>query len=629
LYAQRDGLGDDDRAMAIAQAHQVDRLLAWIKDVLGAVPTETAGAVELQQLVECALTFLDLHVSTASALDAAAVLALKNSIGELRALGAFGCSLSAALRFVRERVEGLRVGADRPRPGHLHVSVLSQLAFSHRPSLFGVGLEEGRVFPAPFEDPVLLDAERERISPLLRRSADRIEESVFAVLSRLAAAAASPDTRVCLSYSCRDLREFRHTFPSWLVLQAHRVAAGRAKDSYKELDDALGIPKSCVPESAWQALGDAGWWMSGVVRAGEPGREAVLRRYSPLADAAHAAEERASDRFTEYDGHVPDAGSALDPCGLASAVSPTQLEAAAACPFRHFIERGLGVRALEEGERDSDMWLDPATRGLALHDLYAKLLRKCRSESRQPTMAEDGPWFRAEARAALDALRVELPPPSDEVYAREVRDFLADVELFVEEEAASSGARTPVGLEVSFGKDDGGGEPLAQADPIVIDLGRGLKFRLAGKIDRIDQVGPESFEIVDYKTGGYFEDRWKGTFSGGRMLQHALYGLAAIELLRRTHRRPRIVGGTYYFSARKGGKERRTIPTPTKADLTGVLSDLRDVIAQGLFVHATDESNCRFCKLGPACGADAAVKQATAKKDAPELAPFRGLVAHD
>ena len=47
----------------------------------------------------------------------------------------------------------------------------------------------------------------------------------------------------------------------------------------------------------------------------------------------------------------------------------TQLEAAAACPFRHFIERGLGVRALEDSDRDTAVWMDPATRGSMLHDL--------------------------------------------------------------------------------------------------------------------------------------------------------------------------------------------------------------------------------------------------------------------
>src|ERR1019366_9969766 len=118
-------------------------------------------------------------------------------------------------------------------------------------------------------------------------------------------------------------------------------------------------------------------------------------------------------------------------------------------------------------------------------------------------------------------------------------EFLGVLNFICEAECEGDKARTPVGLEVSFGKGgDGSTEPLDQAEPIVIALGNGLRFRLAGRIDRIDQIDPSSFQIVDYKTGGYFEADWKGVFAGGRLLQHSLYGLAAAELLRRQHQRP-------------------------------------------------------------------------------------------
>ena len=440
-YAKRGEVADDERGAVIAKADQTDQLLGWVTEILTSIPDKGAdGFIDFQRLVESALTFVKSHSSTGSALDGAAAAALETSLGDLRALGAFRCSLANGLRFIRERVDGLRVGADRPRPGHLHVSALTQAAFAGRRSLFVVGLEEGRVFPPSFEDPVLLDAEREGISPTLRSSGDRIEEAVFAVLSRLASAGALPGRQICLSYSCRDLREFRHTFPSWLMLQAHRLLAGRASDSYDALERALGIPKSCVPELSSDALGEAGWWLNGVVRAGDAAKGAVLSQYPDLAEGLHAGDERASDRFTEYDGYVPAAGQVLDPCAREGPVSPTQLEGAATCPFKHFIERGLGVRALEDDDRDTDTWLDPATRGSELHDLYALLLRSCREEGRRPRLPQDREWLRDQARTSLDNLRVEMPPPSEEVYEREVMGFLEDIDLFVNEEATSTDA---------------------------------------------------------------------------------------------------------------------------------------------------------------------------------------------
>ena len=44
---------------------------------------------------------------------------------------------------------------------------------------------------------------------------------------------------------------------------------------------------------------------------------------------------------------------------------------------------------------------------------------------------------------------------------------------------------------------------------------------ISGRIDRIDKVGADSFEVLDYKTGGFWRDNWRGTFRGGRRLQHA------------------------------------------------------------------------------------------------------------
>jgi ATP-dependent helicase/nuclease subunit B len=605
-------------------------LRIWIGELLASIPESVAdGPVDLQELVACALNFNNTFAATTSALDGAAVAALRDSISELRALGSFSCSLADGLRFLRERVSGLSVGADRPRPGHLHVSMLSQAGFANRRSLFVVGLEEGRVFPSSFEDPVLLDSEREQIDPNLRRSSDRIEEAVYAVLSRLASAGAAPDVDICLSYSCRDLREYRQTFPSWLMLQAYRAATEDPNKSYNQLTQTLGPPKSCVPESPSSAMDEAGWWLNGLTAAEREGRMAVLRQYPALADGIFAGEQRDLPQFTEYDGFVPAAGMMLDPCTREQAVSATQLEGAAECPFRYFLQRGLGIDAVDDGEREHDAWLDPLTRGSELHDLYALVLRRCRNDGRRPSISNDLEWFLAQGREALDRLRKEMPPPSDEVFDREHSQFLADLKLFVEAECEGDKTRTPIGLEVSFGKGgDGPTESLDQAEPIVIELENGLSFGLRGRIDRIDHIGSSSFQIIDYKTGGYFEPDWKGVFAGGRRLQHALYGLAAAELLRRQHKAPTIVGGDYYFSAAKGCQERVSIAKPSTAAVTAVLSDLRQVIASGSFVHATDESACKWCKLGAACGANP-LERARAKLADPKLEPYLKLVAHE
>jgi ATP-dependent helicase/nuclease subunit B len=279
------------------------------------------------------------------------------------------------------------------------------------------------------------------------------------------------------------------------------------------------------------------------------------------------------------------------------------------------------------------VWLDPLIRGSLLHDLYARFLRRCRDARRRPDLATDGAWFQQEGRAMLEELAREMPPPSVEVGDRESRDLLADLDLFVRAECDGDRSRTPIGLEVAFGKGgDAGTEPLAADEPIVIRAGGGLTFRLAGRIDRVDEVvgagDRVSFEIVDYKTGTYYEPAWQGTFAKGRRLQHALYGLAAAELLKRRAKAPVVSGAQYYFSSAKGTQERKIIPAPPLAKTADVLADLREVIASGLFVHAPDEEACKWCDFGHACGRQGGAQAAGKMRDA-RLAPYVKLGTHE
>jgi ATP-dependent helicase/nuclease subunit B len=619
---------DAERDGARSKASRTGKIAAWVDGLIASIPLpDTHGVVPLQQILDVALRFLERSTARSSALDYRAAEAMGEHVAELRALGAFNCSLHDALRFIRERVETLQVAPDRPRPGHLYVCRLQQAGYAGRPHIFIVGLEEGRVFPAASEDPVLLDSEREALSPALRCSADRIDQAVWAVLSRLATLSADAGASVTLSYSTRDTREFRETYASWLMLQAFRLQQGDPTASYQAMKTALGEPVSCVPATRDRAATAAGWWLRSLVGSQAGGVAVVEHAFASLAAGRAAAAHRESPAFTEFDGYVPGAGPVLDPCAAENAFSVTELESAAGCPYRFFLKRGLGLRPVDERERDRDVWLDPLTRGSALHDVYAALLRRCRDAGRSADVRKDGTWLRQYAQQLLARLNEEMPPASDEILVREIADFLADVDLFLDGECGQDAE--PIGFEVSFGRPlNGDDEPLARAEPIVVDLGGGRQFRIAGRIDRIDKVGPSDFRILDYKTGGFWRNDWQGTFAGGRRLQHALYGLAAVELLRAKYKKARVTGAEYYFSSHKGRQERVTIPAPTVAHTTAVLTELRELIVSGAFVHASEESACKWCDFTAACGGHAA-GQAEAKSADPKLAAFTRLAAYE
>lgn len=624
---------DEDRAWNARKGAQTRMLAAWIAGVLASIPEpESAGGdVPLGGVAAAALAFVTNNVSRASALDAQALAAIESALTDLvNALGSRACELSSALALVRAGVESLAIGRDRARPGALHVSTLQEAGFDGRRHVFVVGLVEGRVFPAAVEDPILLDAERAAISPLLRTSADRIDEAVWSALVRLESVRASA-ARLCLSYACRDTRQFRDTHPSWLVLRAFRDQRGDGSLTYQDLAEALGDPVSAVPFSPDAAVTDAEWWLAGAARH-TAARPAVTAAFPSLGAGLDAEAARADSAFTIYDGFVPDAGPVLDPACSSRATSATTLEQAAACPFSYFLRQGLAVRPIEEAEPDADVWLGPRMRGSELHALFARMMRTLRTEDRPPAVARDVKRLHAWGQARLEEIRAEMPPPSDEVYARESREFYDDLEAFLVGECAGRHGTGPVAFEVGFGFPlESGDEPLANPEPLAFDLGAGRTLRLRGRIDRINRVKPGEYEVIDYKTGSYWADNWAGEFAGGTRLQHAIYGFAAAELLRGSGLKASVTQGRYVFPAVKGHGRQKVILAPSKAALVAVLRDLTDVIASGVFVAADSTAACRWCDFAAACHPES-VAAASGKIDNPannRLDAFRRLRSHE
>jgi len=621
---------EEARTRYTARAAQVQRLGEWIHGQLALVPEPTPdGRVSLGPLLTACANFVETAAARGSALDGAAVIALTEALDELGMLGSSTRPLDEAIAFIRDRIAGITVGSDRARPGHLHVTSLIHAGYAGRPHTFVVGLEEGGVFPALIEDPVLLDAERERLGSalglVLPTSRDRVSESLSAVISRVA----SLGGRVCLSFSCRDLRESRETFPSWILLQALRLQRPGEDLTYDHLNQALGEPVSVVPPRRELALSDAGWWLATLRGAGGPGRAAVYSAFAWLARGEAAEAERESDAFTIYDGFVREAGPRLDPRQSGRAVSASSLESLAACPFRYFLERGLGVEPIEDAEPDPDQWLDPSTRGLTLHALYATLLRELREKNEAPDPGRHGPRLRSLGEQRLAELRSLIPPSSETIFEREREEFLRDLDLFLSLEAEASG-RAPVGLEVSFGAGTAEGEPLAQADPVTVDLGGGVRFLLRGRIDRLDRLPDGTVEVVDYKTGRYRPDDWAGTFAGGRVLQHALYALAARRLLREEYPQARVTSSTYYFPTVRGQGQRVPRPQADPGAVAAVVRDLFGLLAGGTFLHTANERDCRYCEFHRACGRDPVARAARKIENAANVAltAYRGLADH-
>jgi ATP-dependent helicase/nuclease subunit B len=611
-------LDEDIRASYVRLAERSRQLGRWTASVLQAVPEPSRGLVEMGSLLDGLESVLNDAASVGGPQDAEAKVAVASALHSLVPLGDLRRELNFHLALIRARLEGIVVAASRPSPAALHVSSLGSPPFAGRPVTFVVGLEEGAVFPVGLEDPVLLDDERRAVAPgRLATSKETTSDAVY----RGAAHLASLRGRVTLSYSCRDLRQGREAYPSWLLFQAHQLLQPGSGLSHEVLIGWLGDPATLVAATQTAATTDSGWWLSGLRGGGMTGMPFVARAFPGISRGNTAQTRRESEKFTEYDGLVTAAGADLDPRREDQVVSASRLESFAGCPFRFFLERGLGLDPVKDEEPDPDAWLDPMTRGAALHEIYSRFLRRLRGENRRPVTADWKTLWKI-ARQELDCLRDEIPPPSEAVYNTENEQVERDLRLFLSLEAERSGA-VPLAIELPFGfgetEDE---EPLSQAEAVRIDIGSG-QIRLRGRIDRIDRLSDGSFEVIDYKTGG----RWNvydGTFAGGRLLQHALYAAAARRLLRPERKNPRVKSSGYYFCTERGWGE--LVLKPGNLDVKPILNDIAEAIAAGTFVRGGEGAGCAFCDYARACPAFE-VEQAEVKR--PGLVAIQRLVGHE
>jgi RecB family exonuclease len=271
-------------------------------------------------------------------------------------------------------------------------------------------------------------------------------------------------------------------------------------------------------------------------------------------------------------------------------VSPSEIEAYLACPYRWFIERKVRANA-------PDLEVSVALAGQLTHGALARFYREWLAQGN--ARVESDALDEAIALAAKCARSVSEEAVSPE--SLEARLLIDGVEPAVtgsvERDAAFLPGYAPAHIEWSFGGSSG-----APA----VDLG-GVKLR--GRADRID-VGPEGLVVVDYKrthASSLAEIRRNG------LVQLQLYAIAASSVLDLP-----VAGGLY-----RGLKERsergfvlstvagsfKTADVVDRDGLDGLLSEavetaLRAVsgMRQGRIGPTPSVVSCRHCMAAGYCG---------------------------
>jgi RecB family exonuclease len=272
----------------------------------------------------------------------------------------------------------------------------------------------------------------------------------------------------------------------------------------------------------------------------------------------------------------------------------------------YFYAKGLRLTVPDDCELDPDCWLDAASAGALLHELFRRFLSELVSRDLLPDAERDRPRLRTLLDELIDEYRQRTPPPTHAAFESQRRDLVRASEAFLSSEVLLCRSHRPRYFEASIGVEPcGPGSPLDQDEPGELTLSSGRRVRIRGRVDRIDEIleTPGSFAIWDYKTGSDWSYRQEDPFRQGRRVQSALYRSLTEAVLRsKIDPAARVTSFGYFFTGARTHGLRLAWTEDRLLDGLRLVDALATVIASGAFLPTDDASDCKYCDFAAACG---------------------------
>ncbi|SDO86807.1 PD-(D/E)XK nuclease superfamily protein [Paenibacillus sp. yr247] len=516
------------------------------------------------------------------------------SLTSVNAISSSGMKKDVALQYVAQLLSGIRVKvASTPTPGAIHISSLSGGGLTGRHLTYMVGMDEHNWSAASRQDPVLLDEERQSISANLTLTSERSRNLKINRDRRIGSITGD----VTLSYSSYQLAEGKQASPAFELLQIFRNKHQLSNADYSVMGEALGMPvsylshKAVLEENSLPVDSSDQWTIALTDEQGRmrDGRGKLNVEYPHMNKGSQAVMNRISNEITAHDGFIQSVTLVAE-MGQ-RAFSASQLERYAECPMRFYFGYVLGIWSKDEAVYNRTRWLEPMDRGNLLHRIFYEYLRQITAVGSSPAN-HDRSIMQSITEEQLTYYNRLVPAPSQHILQKESDEIRQDVEWFYNEELTKT--TRPIYFEQ---------ELTIDGEPMQLKLTDGSIFTIKGFIDRIDQIEPHCYRIIDYKTGSPGKYRDNAYFAGGTQLQHALYALAAEQWLKDTgrDRDAQVTESAYYFPTARGvGRE--VVRLQDKRELlTGVLRSLLTSMEQGLYIPTEDAKRCRYCDYATVC----------------------------
>jgi hypothetical protein len=600
-------LGEEDEAQSAALRRTLDDLAAFASYALPLIE-------ELDRLPAAASwgEWLDRlgTLATRALRNPERVLAV---LAELAPMGPVGpVPLSEVLIVLADLLLEVAAPPSPHRHGKVFVGPIASSRGMSFEAVFVPGLAE-RMFPRRIvEEPILLDALRDRIDGGLATNQTRLEGERFQLMQ----AASAADHRICFSYPRLDLEHGRPRVPSFYALEAVRAAQGKLPD-FAELTRRaetatiarLGWP---APSDPADAIDNAEHDLAILGRLLADDREhAGAARYlltaNPyLARALRARYQRWSKSWTPADGLLSRSETirivmARHSLGARS-YSPTALQNYARCPYRFFLQTVHGLAPREVAEAIEQ--LDPLQRGSLIHDVQFELLALLRQQGLLPVR----PGNLALARQRLDQVlakvaarhRDDLAPAIERVWEDGIAAISADLREWLRRASEDNSGYVPRHFELSFGLEHR--PERRQADPRSVPAAVGLDcgIQLRGSIDLVEHHPSGDLRVTDHKTGKV-EGRRGQVIGGGKTLQPLFYALAAEKLFAG---QAAVTSGRLYYCTSAGDFAEYLVPLSDygRALAVEIAQAVGDAVARPFLPAAPDKRECDRCDFRVVCG---------------------------
>jgi ATP-dependent helicase/nuclease subunit B len=477
--------------------------------------------------------------------------------------------------------------------------------------VFVPGLAE-KMFPRKIvEEPILLDAMRQRLGGNLPTNRSRLEKERLA----LALAVGAASERICLSYPRLDLEQARGRVPSFYALEVVRAAEGwlpdfteLARRAETKTTAKLGWP---APRDPAEAIDDAEHDLAVLqTLVDQPEAHAGAARYlvtaNPwLARALRARYQRWRRSWSPADGMISESNSvrAILTHHLlgARSYSATALQSYARCPYQFFLQAVHRLTPREMSEAIDE--LDPLQRGSLIHEVQFKLLASLQEAHllpvRQNTLEPAWEQLDSVLSEVANHYRENLAPAIDRVWTDSIAAIRADLRQWLRRASEDNSGYIPWHFELSFGLENrlepGETDPESVPGPVSLDCG----IQLRGSIDLVERLPGIGLRITDHKTGRVSAEAGQ-VIDGGKTLQPVLYALAAEKLFSEE----KVQSGRLYFCTSVGGFSEHVVALNEESrDMIKELADaVREGITKPFLPAAPEKSQCETCVYRIVCG---------------------------